>query len=228
MSKLYNAAILSQMPTTPRLQSISMTDLEAPTRIVPAAMNEYKLMGDILGDAFEHDPVMNWGMPNTTVYAGFFQMLARQLFLPHQLVHRDSENRGASMWLPPGVPFDIKISATQIWLILRLMLTSGLHVAKRLESLQAVMSEHHPKQPHYYLQAIGARQAHQGRGVGSALLKTVTPICDAANIPAYLESSSEHNIPLYERHGFEITGEHCFEPNGATLWFMWRKPHPQD
>ena len=86
------------------------------------------------------------------------------------------------------------------------------------------MSRHHPKTPHYYLHAIGVRQDSQGLGLGSALLKHVTRRCDADGMPAYLESSSPRNVPLYQRHGFEVTHEEPIGEGGPPLAFMWREP----
>ena len=80
------------------------------------------------------------------------------------------------------------------------------------------------QEPHYYLQSVGARQTAQGQGVGSALLKQVTPLCDRDGVPAYLESSSERNVPLYERHGFEVFHAEPVGDGGPTMWFMLRSP----
>ena len=56
------------------------------------------------------------------------------------------------------------------------------------------------------------------------LLKHVTRRCDAESAPAYLESSSPRNVPLYQRHGFEITGEQPIGEGGPPLYLMWREP----
>jgi ribosomal protein S18 acetylase RimI-like enzyme len=53
---------------------------------------------------------------------------------------------------------------------------------------------------------IGVDPVRQGRGLGSALLKHGLGQCDAQGLPAYLESSNPKNVPLYERHGFEVMG----------------------
>ena len=54
---------------------------------------------------------------------------------------------------------------------------------------------------------IGVDPARQGRGLGSALMKHTLALCDAEGALAYLESSNPRNVPLYERHGFEVVGE---------------------
>lgn len=196
------------------------------TSIGRAKSGQARLLGDILADSFENDPVMNWVIPNTRLYQRFFEILAEQLILPNGHAYIGSENRGAALWLPPGVHFDVPINLAQIMLMLRLILTRGPKVIPRLEAVQETMGRLHPSEPHYYLQSVGARQAHQGQGVGSALIKQVTRLCDQEQMPAYLESSNELNLPLYERHGFETFHLEELGGNGPPMWFMLRPPRP--
>lgn len=54
---------------------------------------------------------------------------------------------------------------------------------------------------------IGVDPAHQGGGIGSALIAEGLKAVDRDGLIAYLESSNPRNIPLYQRHGFEVIGE---------------------
>jgi GNAT superfamily N-acetyltransferase len=195
-----------------------------PTTIIPARADQAGLLASILADSFLHDPVMNWVIPNTRLYQGFFHTLAEKLFLPHRHAYLEKNGGGAALWLPPGAPFDMPVTASQVLMILRLVLSRGPKVIPRLVAVQKTMEKHHPHQPHYYLQSVGARQSCQGRGIGSALLKHVTPLCDRDGVPAYLESSSERNVPLYERHGFEVLHREYIGGDGPPMWFMLREP----
>ena len=69
------------------------------------------------------------------------------------------------------------------------------------------MIRYHPTEPHWYLPFIGVEPARQSAGLGSALLRAQLAACDAAQLPAYLESTNPRNQPLYESHGFEAVVE---------------------
>jgi hypothetical protein len=43
-------------------------------------------------------------------------------------------------------------------------------------------------------------------------------------MPAYLESSKEINVPLYERNGFKVTEQMTVPNGGPPIWLMWRDP----
>ena len=83
-----------------------------------------------------------------------------------------------------------------------------------------------PHEPHWYLATLGADPEHQGRGVGSSLMRPVLEHCDHEGLPAYLESSKERNVPFYRRHGFEVTREVDLPGGGPKIWTMWRTPQP--
>ena len=94
------------------------------------------------------------------------------------------------------------------------------------EDLLAILDQldsFHPSESHWYLPMIGVDPAHQGKGLGSALMKHALIPCDLENKIAYLESTNAKNIPLYERHGFEVVG--TLEVGSAPpLYPMVRKP----
>jgi ribosomal protein S18 acetylase RimI-like enzyme len=66
------------------------------------------------------------------------------------------------------------------------------------------MGTYHPSEPHWYLPLIGVDPACHRRGYGAALLQHTLSQCDREHTAAYLESSNPANIPLYQRHGFDI------------------------
>lgn len=84
-------------------------------------------------------------------------------------------------------------------------------------ALDAAFHTNRPAGTFWYLATIGA--VEQGGGIGSALLKNRLDRIDG---PAYLESSNEVNVPLYERFGFTVIGEIHLPYHGPTCWKMYR------
>lgn len=69
------------------------------------------------------------------------------------------------------------------------------------------MGAAHPHEPHWHLAFIGVDPTHQGSGIGAALLRYALARIDERGLHAYLESSNPANLPLYQRHGFEVIRE---------------------
>jgi GNAT superfamily N-acetyltransferase len=90
-------------------------------------------------------------------------------------------------------------------------------------SATGLMEKDHPHEPHWYLNLIGVEPSAQGHGGGSALLAHTLERCDAEGLPAYLDSNTERSIPLYQRHGFEVTEEVRLPRGGPPFWRMWRE-----
>jgi len=181
---------------------------------------------DTLSDSFSSDPVLNWVIPEPRLYADFFRLIVRDVYLPRGIIHLDDEGRGAALWLPPGEKFEIPPRLSMALMMAKLVMRRGLSPLGRIRDQGELFDRHHPQEPHFYLQFIGCRHRDQGKGVGSALMKHGTRLADEAGLPAYLESSNSLNVPLYERHGFETQAEEDVANGGPRAWFMWRASRP--
>jgi ribosomal protein S18 acetylase RimI-like enzyme len=111
-----------------------------------------------------------------------------------------SSGRGAALWLPPGQHPDDEALTD--------LIKRSVPAEAQEQVLRVVeqMAQHHPDGPHWHLALIGVEPAEHRRGHGSALLRYALDAVDANRLPAYLESSNPENIPLYQRHGFEVLG----------------------
>lgn len=179
---------------------------------------------ETLSDSFVDDPMFKWLFPNAQMYPSFFRMLVKDVYLPRGIIHIDEQGRGAALWLPPEQRMRIAPRLRLLRFGLKLIRANGLQPLWRVYRQGSVFARHHPKEPHYYLQFIGCRRSEQGRGIGAELLKQGIRICDERGMPAYLECSNPRNVPLYERHGFVVTGQQALGKNAPVAWFMWRDP----
>jgi ribosomal protein S18 acetylase RimI-like enzyme len=182
-----------------------------------------------LADAFWDDPVQQFLLPHdgsrTRRLTSLFTLFLRGHYLTLGATSMTADHAGAALWAPPGravVPPGVMVK--QIPGTLRALGRRSLLGVRTLKAVEKV----HPKEPHWYLGVLGVRQAHQGKGLGSALLQPVLQRCDAEGVPAYLESSKHDNIAFYRRHGFEVTRELPLPKGGPPVWCMWREPRPPE
>lgn len=187
-----------------------------------AVHGDLDILVDSLSDSFAEDPMFNWVFPQRKLYPHFFHMLVKDVYLERGIVHIEEQGRAAALWLPPEERFKLAPRIGLLGFGLKLVKQGGLRPIWRLLQQGAIFSKHQPREPHYYLQFIGCRSDHQGQGIGAALLKQGIKICDEHGMPAYLECSNSRNVPLYERHGFEVRSQQVVGKNGPMAWFMWR------
>ncbi len=101
--------------------------------------------------------------------------------------------------------------------------TTGPVAIARFLKLTAYMRGRHLAGPHFYLFAIGVEPAHQGRGVGKALLKELHARADAARVPCYLETEKPINVRLYESVGYRVVTDELIPGLGSVrMWTMLR------
>lgn len=178
--------------------------------------------------AFDDDPV--WGFAlrqepakRESAYRATVEA-ALDVFGKYGLTFCTNGAEGASIWAPPG---SWQISLFDEVRLLPVYLRScGLARLRRGMRGMDSMKRVHPTEPHYYLYLIGVDPSHQGKGLGSALMKDMLERCDRERTPAYLESTKETNLAFYRRHGFEVRDTIAFAGDGPPIWTMWRSPQP--
>ena len=181
---------------------------------------------DVLGDAFDEDPVMCHAAQGAGFAGVVFGAMYRNIYGPLDFsfcaLDDDGVVAGCALWARPGQRHAPSLLGTcRLGFAIR---RRGLRVLKRFADLGDFMVASHLKEPHFYLHAIGVRSTHQRQGIGSQLLRHVLEMADSERMPAYLESSNPRNDPLYLRHGFEVTGEANTPNDGPLIRFMRRPP----
>jgi GNAT superfamily N-acetyltransferase len=171
-----------------------------------------------LSAAFYADPVFRWIYPDDqrrrAALPGFFELFTDAIGR-HGASLVAADGAGAALWIPPGEEL-----AEDEDLFVEAVAALSPPDSQRLMTCLTVLDETHPHEPCWYLNLLGVDPDRQGRGTGSALLRTALERCERDGVPAYLEATSADNRRLYERHGFEATAELRL-PGGPSLWAMW-------
>ncbi len=188
-----------------------------------ATSREIPAIATTLAAAFLDDPVFTWWIPDVnrrcTTLRPFFELFT-ELFLVHDEVYVDGDLAGAVAWGPPANPSGIEDEEDFGRRIQQIVAEVD---QPRVFEIVTTLEEHHPREPHYYLQWAGVLPDRQGQGIASALLSPVLEHCDRNAVPAYTEATSLRNRRLYERHGFAFVGE-VGPASCPPLYRMWREP----
>ena len=188
---------------------------------------------DSLGRAFINDPTMKSILPEIADPVSRAKHLA-DLFRVILAVERRTGqpvfgvvNNGrvvaAAITEGVGHPGTLGLIATGIGQMPRMVRAIGWGGIGRALSVFSVLSENHPKEPHLYLQVLGADPPFQGKHYGSALLDRLK--LEASVRPeiagVYLETATEANVAFYSGKGYEILGE--LRPLGVRTWRMYQR-----
>jgi ribosomal protein S18 acetylase RimI-like enzyme len=173
-------------------------------KVRPVEPSEVARAVSVQVTAFSADPCMRAMWPEPRDYLRNFPDLVYGFgggAFAHGAAHVTDSFAGGTLWLPPGVAPDGPA--------LERLVEGTIPEPRRSEVLSVLeqMDAAHPKEPHWHLAFIGVDPAHQGKGIGGALLGQTLARVDEQRMHAYLESSNPANVPLYRRHGFEVIRE---------------------
>jgi ribosomal protein S18 acetylase RimI-like enzyme len=171
--------------------------------------------------AFHDDPVWSWAFPDRDGLKAWWRFCIKSA-LRHPWTWVAGDFAAAAVWIPPG---ESELSEEEEHRVAPLIEElAGSRAPAVMELLERFEASQPTEPPHYYLSLLGTHPDSRGRGLGTRLLAGTLARIDAEGMPAYLESSNPANDRLYERLGFERTGEFSTPDGSHTVTGMWREP----
>ena len=147
-----------------------------------------------------------------------YRAMIRHVYIPRGGAWTTPDTVGAALWFPPGT---LRMGRRVRFAELGSLLPEGADSLRRGARWEELLVQHHPREPHWYLQTLAVSPSQQRRGAGTALIEPGLDRADAERMPAFLETQRESNIPYYRRFGFELTEEISL-PDSPPVWLMWR------
>jgi len=190
------------------------------TEAVDGTAEDITQLSGVLQRAFETDPFHRWVLRSDRAWRQgsarlWASVLSMSVFNGKLLTTPDLA--GAAIWTPPSYKAPT-IGALRMFVILGWY--SGTRLPTLLKGIK-LLDEHKPEEPHWYLFGIGTDPRHQGRGVGTALIRPMLELCDKEGLAAHLDTNTESNVRFYEGRGFQVSGEFDL-PDGPHNWAMTR------
>lgn len=164
---------------------------------------------EVLSDAFFDDPLPLWlcgARGNDSLRVSFSAMT--HMFAKKGRVYAVEESDGALstalLLHPPGLKLTVPAwIVSGFW---RFPLRFGYGGFRRLLTYSAhadeLLDPMHESGPHWYVDTLGVRRSHHGKGRGSLLTKHVLSETDGA--PAILLTHRVSNVGFYESLGFQV------------------------
>lgn len=175
-----------------------------------------------LSQAFQTDPALGWILQepdNRRRRLPKLFNLLHDAYGEHGMVLQSPGGEAASIWKAPFA------GATEpdggLKMILNMIAIFGFAVG-RGKRVSDALDQHRPKHPYWYLAFVGVRPEFQGKGWGGAIIRDALARIEGDGLPAYLETATPENVPLYLRLGFEIIEEWDVPGGGPHFWSMLR------
>lgn len=145
--------------------------------------------------AFRTDPAFRFFFLDETTFDAYAAMFARYLFdqrVGLGTVWVVEGGASVAMWQPPGAPpterqLDVDAAALA-----------------RIDAYEAAAHTALPSSPYWYLGVLATHPDHAGKRWGRAVMRAGLDRAGADGLPAYLETSTQTNVELYGRAGWQV------------------------
>lgn len=184
----------------------------------------------MLARAFKNDPINAYAFPNL---AGRMKKMpyAYQYLLRYYLSYGGSfitspQLEGVAVWIHSdnlGTSFWRMLISGAIWPAMKM----GIEAGRKMLVFDKYMERKHSELvhvKHWYLFLLGVDPQQQGKGYASKLLREMLTGIDEEDLPCYLETEAERNVPIYEHFGFDVIDEFIVPNTMVKIWAMLREP----
>jgi len=197
--------------------------MNEPQTFAAAMRSDQANVVQTLALAFQDDPALSWIMPDPERRKARLPRLFEILFnsdFPNGMILKSPRYETCSLWRAPGR------ADTGLWELVRsavpMLQVFGSAIGKGI-AISNALDAHHPKGfPFWYLHFVGVRPDFQGKGWGGSIIREGLKRAAREGLPAYLETATPQNVPLYLRLGFEIVEEWDVPDGGPHFWSMLR------
>ncbi len=199
-------------------------------RIQLLGVDEAPAAGTLLAASHANYPAFRVVFPDSSVRSRvllpFQAAAARDAARYGRFVGALLEDRLArvALWQPPGrFPLSFVRKLGMAPGLLRAAIGAG-RALTRFANSGAALEQAFPREPDWYLQALGVHPSAQHRGVGAALLRDGLALVDADNARCHLHTSDAANVQYYKRWGFELTQPAFSAGAGGPTYYGMTRP----
>lgn len=196
--------------------------------LILSSKKQIKQASLVISEAFFNDPLMKYLFPikqeRISKLPSMMKLLIR-IGIKYGVVHvTSSKLEGIAIWFPSnrakitswmglingGIPYFFKL---------------GTKAVKKQNKFYKFIYSKHKKllcSYHWYLSIIAVNPIYQGKGFSRILFNSMFPYVDKRNLPCFLDTNNEKNLPIYEQFGFKILEEYEIPNTNLVNWAMIR------
>ena len=188
-----------------------------------------KAAADVLIKAFSDYPLYVYFFPDAS------ERIHKLSYMLHGLVrygvlygevYTTSPNlEGVSIWLPSDrVEPSLWRMAQSGWFSIALKMgVSSIGRMMRFANYSTAVHKRHAPDRHSYFQLLGVDPAYQRKGYAGVLINPMIARMDREQLPCYLETHKQENVPIFQRYGFKVVEEGIIPKSRTTQWAMLRE-----
>lgn len=193
-------------------------------KLYPISKTESIKASKILVNAFSKKPMLKKLNIPMEDMQNMFAMMIRFSLRYGKIYASSNDMEGILIFLPE------KYAIMKSWQVIRSgAIIPALKITKQLMDILKIVGQildedkkHLEIGSYIYLLAIGVAQNHQGKGLGSKLMKALLEKADTEGKAIYLETDTFKNVELYEHYGFEVIRKINLPKLEIPMWEMAR------